>query len=105
MGHLKMSLAHTSNLITPVAAKEQRRAQRLTSQAASQQRELAWGQASSQRDQHARYLMQQQRGAASDFARGGRGSRSIIFSVVCQPIRLKGGREELSLDARRGNES
>ena len=64
MGHLKMSLAHTSNLITPVAAKEQRRAQRLTSQAASaQQRELAWGQASSQRDQHARYLMQQQRGA------------------------------------------
>lgn len=59
MGHLKMSLAHTSNLITPVAAKEQRRAARLSSQHSQQQRDLAWTQAAQQRDQHARYMMQQ----------------------------------------------
>ena len=45
MGHFKMSLAHCSNLITPVAAKEQKRALRVQQQQGQHSADLAWSHA------------------------------------------------------------
>ena len=57
MGHLKMSLCHTTGLITPVRAKENKRAARLQSQ---QTQDQAWSQAAAQRDAQQQYIVQQQ---------------------------------------------
>jgi hypothetical protein len=56
MGHLKMSLAHTSNLITPVAAKEQKRALRVQQQQGQHSADLAWSHAAAQRQAHQTYV-------------------------------------------------
>ena len=56
MGHLKMSLAHCSNLITPVAAKEQKRAQRVAQQQGQHSADLAWSHAAAQRQAHQTYM-------------------------------------------------
>ena len=56
MGHLKMSLAHTSNLITPVAAKERKRALRVQQQQGQHSADLAWSHAAAQRQAHQTYV-------------------------------------------------
>ena len=50
------SLAHCSNLITPVAAKEQKRAQRVAQQQGQHSADLAWSHAAAQRQAHQTYM-------------------------------------------------
>ena len=52
----RRSLAHCSNLITPVAAKEQKRAQRVAQQQGQHSADLAWSHAAAQRQAHQTYM-------------------------------------------------
>ena len=52
----RRSLAHTSNLITPVAAKEQKRALRVQQQQGQHSADLAWSHAAAQRQAHQTYV-------------------------------------------------